>query len=462
MKKILLFIFLLASMSFAALIVEGNTGDYFAGEYSPRFWLTNNGKDDIKGFKVHIYFYVLTCSHCDDPAISGEYDITDYDLAGGKVSIKRVRYYLYKMTIDYPNTKIPANSRFPSKGKFLTFNAYSYGIGPNSNGVPFENFVVESSGKRLFGKHPDDLKKKTIGALTTNEQSGHVYLTLDVEDHKNKTGIVSGNENPRGVSFPKGKVTFTYWTYDWDELPRVPFDYAVLRLDVECPKGSYPFGRHHDTEDSNNRNSAKGEIWPNVINKNADLKYCFVPADKNSDLNYPFDTWHGVYANYSSSKVAHTEIIIDDEDSDNKNSWDIPENTPEDIKKGMKRIMNGGSNTTYHVVQWIGRDWEMMAKSSSVGETPVFSESQLVAAVPMAPAIKGFNRSAVTVELKSAGRVVVSVMNIRGDVIATVSQDNMQPGIHMVNWNSGAVPNGRYVVAVKQNGKFSAKNVILK
>ena len=53
-------------------------------------------------------------------------------------------------------------------------------------------------------------------------------------------------------------------------------------------------------------------------------------------------------------------------------------------------------------------------------------------------------------------------MNIRGDVVATVSQDNMQPGIHMVNWNSGAVPNGRYVVAVKQNGKFSAKNVILK
>lgn len=461
MKKILLFIFLLASMSFAALIVEGNTGDYFAGEYSPRFWLTNNGKDEIKGFKVYIYFFVRTCNHCEDPN-SGEYEITDYDLAGGKVSIKRVRSFLYKMTIDYPNTKIPANSRFPSKGKFLTFNAYSHGIGPNSNGVPFENFVVESSGKRLFGKHPDDLKKKTIGVLATDEQSGHVYLTLDVEDHKNKTGIVSGNENPRGVSFPKGKVTFTYWTYDWEELPRVPFDYAVLRLDVECPKGSYPFGRHHDTEDSNNKNSAKGEIWPNVINKNADLKYCFVPADKKSDLYYPFKTWHGVYANYSSSKVAHTEIIIDDEDSNNKNSWDIPENTPEDIKKGMKNIMNGDRNTTYHVVQWLGKDWEMMAKSSSVGGTPVFSESQLVAIAPTAPAIKGFNRSAVTVELKSAGRVVVSVMNIRGDVIATVSQDNMQPGIHMVNWNSGAVPNGRYVVAVKQNGKFSAKNVILK
>ena len=461
MKKILLFIFLLASMNFAALIVEGNTGNYFTGEYSPRFWLTNNGKDDIKGFKVHIYFYVSTCSHCKDQ-ISGKYTITDYDLAGGKVSIKRVRSYLYKMTIDYPNTKIPANSRFPSKGKFLTFNAYSDYIGPNSNGVPFENFVVESSGKRLFGKHPEDLKKKTIGVLVTNDQTGHVYLTLDVEDHKNKTGIVSGNKNPRGVSFPKGKVTFTYWTDDFEELPRVPFDYAVLRLDVECPKGSYPFGRHHDTEDSNNKNSAKGEIWPNVINKNADLKYCFVPADKKSDLYYPFKTWHGVYANYSSSKVAHTEINIDDEDSDNKNSWDIPKNTPEDIKKRMKNIMNGDRNTTYHVVQWTGKDWEMMAKSSPVNEIPASSESPLVAAVPTAPAIKGLSRSIVSVELKSAGDVKVSVVGINGAVLANVTEKSLQPGVHQVKWNSGMVPSGRYIVKIEQNGMVNAKNVILK
>ena len=164
----------------------------------------------------------------------------------------------------------------------------------------------------------------------------------------------------------------------------------------------------------------------------------------------------------SSSKVAHTEINIDDEDSDNKNSWDIPKNTPEDIKKRMKNIMNGDRNTTYHVVQWTGKDWEMMAKSSPVDEIPASSESPLVAAVPFAPAVKGLNRSIVSVELKSAGDVKVSVVGVNGAVLANVTEKNLQPGDHQIKWNSGVVPSGRYIVKIEQNGMVNAKNVILK
>ena len=47
-------------------------------------------------------------------------------------------------------------------------------------------------------------------------------------------------------------------------------------------------------------------------------------------------------------------------------------------------------------------------------------------------------------------------------LIVGIAQENLQPGVHFVKWNSGIVPNGRYIVKIEQNGMVSAKNVILK
>ena len=92
-------------------------------------------------------------------------------------------------------------------------------------------------------------------------------------------------------------------------------------MDTDCLEGTQAFNRHHDTEDSHNANTSTGNLGPNVVTKNATLEYCFVPADVNSTLEYPFAKEYGVFANYSSTNIVHSKIFMDDEDSDNANSW---------------------------------------------------------------------------------------------------------------------------------------------
>lgn len=130
----------------------------------------------------------------------------------------------------------------------------------------------------------------------------------------------------------------------------------MKRMDTDCLEGTQAFNRHHDTEDSHNANTSTGNLGPNVVTKNATLEYCFVPADENSTLAYPFAKEYGVFANYSSTNIVHSKIYMDDEDSDNANSWEWYD-TPSDIKERIKIIMNGSSNTIYFVVKWIEIVW---------------------------------------------------------------------------------------------------------
>ena len=119
--------------------------------------------------------------------------------------------------------------------------------------------------------------------------------------------------------------------------------------------------------------------------------------------------------------------------------------------------MSGSDNTTYHIVTRVKPN---VAKSAEVADNSV--SSAYVAAAPLAPAIKGLNRTSVAVELKSAGNVKVSIVNIRGAVVASIAQENLQAGAHQLQWNAAMVPSGRYVVKIEQNGMVNAKNVILK
>ena len=193
--------------------------------------------------------------------------------------------------------------------------------------------------------------------FTCNEEFS---FRLDLEDDDNGSEIVSGDPNPPGILVGAGGITFTYCVLEMadfdDQIPRVPYDYIVLRMDADCPEGTQAFNRHHDTEDSHNANTSTGNLGPNVVTKNATLEYCFVPADENSTLAYPFAKEYGVFANYSSTNIVHSKIYMDDEDSDNANSWEWYD-TPSDIKERIKIIMNGSSNTIYFVVKWIEIVW---------------------------------------------------------------------------------------------------------
>ena len=120
-------------------------------------------------------------------------------------------------------------------------------------------------------------------------------------------------------------------------------------------------------------------------------------------------------------------------------------------------VMYGDDNTFYHVIK---KKKNVLAKASTIeGSNALanFAENPVAAAE-----IKGINRNAVSIELKSAGNANISIMNIDGVVVAKISKENLQQGVYNIKWNSESIPNGRYIVAVKHNGLFSAKNVILK
>ena len=470
MYKIYLLVLLFFSMNFAAFTVEGNEGDRFYKEYTPSFWIVNKGSSEVKGFKIYIFIDVHQNMNNGEYPFNDELSISEPVLHGGKMSVKRMSAWVYRVTIDYSNVKIAAGGRFPAKGKYVTFNAYSDNISPYkvaSQGAVFGNFVIENLSKKvLFGTRPS-FKEKAVGLLKSfdyfyrnHNNSGYdADFILDVEDSNNRTGVKNKTDpNPPGITFLGGKIQFSYYPQYYEKLPEVPFDYVVLRLDTECPEGAYPFRRRHDTEDSHNANTVRGPIWPNKGGDNIAFEYCFMPKKEKAKLKYPFEKEFGVFAKYSAQNILHTELYVDDEDDDNNNSWHWYD-TPESIQKRVKEIMYGSSNTTYHMIRWNGFP---LKKSSPVNEVPVSSESPLVAAVPLAPAIKGLNRSIVSVELKSAGDVKVSVVGINGAVLANVTEKSLQPGDHQIKWNSGMVPSGRYIVKIEQNGMVNAKNVILK
>ncbi len=183
-----------------------------------------------------------------------------------------------------------------------------------------------------------------------------IVFHLDLEDDDNGSKILSGDPNPPGIDAGGGGITFKYCVLDMKDfnyqIPRVRYDYIVLRMDNDCPEGTYAFRRYHDTEDSNNANASTDNLGPSYVTKNASLEYCFVPADSNSKLEYPFDAKYGVFANVSSANIIHSEIYMDDEDSHNANSWDFY-GAPQNIQDRIAIIMNGSSNTIYYVVKWI-------------------------------------------------------------------------------------------------------------
>ena len=357
------------------------------------------------------------------------------------------------------------------------------------------------------------LWRATVGVIKADNKAScqrKFTITLDVEDHNNNTKVMAGSDDHPGIRLGRGRehTEFDYCVIDGSDIPRARYDYVVLRTSQFCPMGTYPFARRHDTEDSNNQNAPKksSAVWPSVIDNNARLEYCLVPRNS-SGKAYPFSASYGIFAaNPSLNNIVYTEFRLDDEDdgscdeevwveeyqpqpeydgegnyigetmvdmgyydcvgSSNNNGWKFYidvwgfSRLLTTYRRVTNIIYQKDSDTYFRYIHWNGK--ALSKSAETIVEAPAVGEIAPVAAVSVLPEIKGFNHSAVTVELKSAGKVVVSIMNIRGDVVATVSQDNLLPGIHMVKWNSGVVPNGRYVVAVKQNGKISAKNVILK
>ena len=477
MKKIYLIILLAVSMSFAIKTVMEDFSQGSCSEFSPVFNISTARTNGVNGFKVYVYFSVD--SENDKPELLTKRINIDQK----RVRMDPVTSHVYKVTLDYSDYNLPSNDRLFTGGELfrpftvtLKNGSVTHCLRPYPWGKNHHNFVIESKNRTVLeGKHPNF--RSRIGLPTTSPSQCEggsssaypneptIYIRLDTEDSDGATKIKKGDKSPNGITLSNSSIRFTYCVYEFSELPRAPYDYAVLKLDEQCPTGTYPVKRHHDCENSNPDNQGFGPMWPNKIGSDADLEYCFVPKASNSTLVYPFAgllsnaTKTSIFANVSNSNLAHSEIYIDDENKKNKNSWNYY--NAGWLKDRIEAIMSGDKNTYYHVVKWKGTYLNKSA-DVEVAESPISVENSLVAAVPQAPAIKGLDRSAVAVELKSEGNVKISIVNVNGSVIANIAQESLQPGVHQIKWNSGMVPSGRYIVKIEQNGMVNAKNVILK
>ena len=476
MKKIYLLILLVVSMSFAGVKVVG-PGLYEVNYQKASFKITNKGGSKVSGFKVTAY--ITACGYSKGLTIPEDL----LQLQGGKItSTTRLSAHLFKVDIDFSKQTIPANGTFPSNGKyvemalrnnaggkFCSARVTSPGSSTTQGDYEQTNYVVKNlSGKVLWGKAVSDEGNKRVGVLY-NGQSAYSScgtsidkentITLNSDGNNPKTGVTSGNTNPPGIYIPGNKKTITFSFCYESSVPRVNYDYIVLKMDKKCPDGTIEFARHHDTEDGK-KNSYTGDVWPNVIDGNATLYFCFVPKDASSKLRYPYAKEYGVFANRNVTNILYSEILVDDEHSNNKNKWPGWDDLSSDVQKRIRKIMSGTNKTTYFTIMWNGLSLSKSADAAFANN--ISAETPLVAAMPLAPAIKGLNRSAVAVELKSEGDVKVSIVNVNGSVVANIARENLQAGIHQIKWNAGMVPSGRYVVKIEQNGMVNAKNVILK
>ena len=484
MKKMLSLVLAAASMSFALTVIGSpdNQTSSDGGVFAPQFRFSTGRSLGVDGFKAYVYFSNDRANEM--PVLIKEAHA--YAQAAKKIELQKVSSHVYRVMMDFSNTSIPANSIFPPsptvffRAMITDASATTHALRPYIWGKNFRNIVVESLDGEILDGGPHPNLHSRVGVLAKNAstcKSGGIYFNTTVPLPDVMFSIESESDDcasriigpkPNGISVSSNRVFFQYCIFEYDELPRVSYDYAVLRLDDQCPVGSYPFRRTHDTEDDWGQNFVYGPVWPNSVGSNADFEYCFVPKDPNSTKVYPFDMTYtndyntSVFANVNKTGLAQSTLYVDDEDSNNDNSWyyyGLSKNKANEkaIIDRMQNIMSGSKNTTYHIVTRVNPN---AAKSAEVADNSV--SSAYVAAVPLAPAIKGLNRSVVSVELKSAGDAKISVVNVNGAQIANVVEKNLQPGVHQVKWNSGMVPSGRYIVKIEQNGMVNAKNVILK
>ena len=467
MKKTpLLITVLAASLSFAGIEITG-TRLYPSTQYTPTIIIKNTSQTEIlQGIKMYAYFA--------NEDLNAYYYFADMIGAGAYVQSMSVMNprspHVYRVEMDFGEVIIGPNTELPPINYF-TVQSYDHRGHWRAfyNDPQFKDIVIESKdGRVLHSRHPDF--KSRVGVLGRNCPSQFIdyKITMDTEDNNPETRFI-GDIGFRGVEVfgRKKDVHFYFCAVDFHDLKPVPYDHVVLRMDENCPDGTYPFSRIHDTEDKNNINEVEGHGWPSVVDKDIRLEFCFVPASPNSKNKFPLDGDFEFFANVPNDPtIASTTLHIDDEDSNCKNNWDYYgklNNT--ELRNRIHRIISGQGimytkDTDYKII----RKMRPLGKSAEVAtpDAPVSGDNMVVVNTPAAAVLKGFDHSSVSFEIETAGNTKVTITNAKGATVAKIAKDNLEPGIHHVEWHSGIVPNGVYFVRIEHKGKTSANTVFLK
>lgn len=131
--------------------------------------------------------------------------------------------------------------------------------------------------------------------------------------------------------------------------------YAVLKLGLSCPNGSFEMSRSIDNEDDDNANSFSGPIDPNVMGRNTSLKFCYFHAGTGFPMGaFPsIGIKYGVFHDYDVSPqpsfvISKRWVYSDDEDTSNQNGHS-PSGTTQ--ANDFARIVGTGKNTMFDMAR---------------------------------------------------------------------------------------------------------------
>ncbi len=172
-----------------------------------------------------------------------------------------------------------------------------------------------------------------------NSESISIYM--DDEDTRNNSRLTGW------VGATQSSTRFQFCRVNGDMFEPLSNneDYAVLKLSDSCPNNSIEFNRYFDNEDSRNNNHFTGNIFPNSVSRNTNLKFCYFKGANSGMDSFPdIGVEYGVFAprNFSKSLASGT-IYTDDEDNNNANGLNTHGHA------AIKAIIYGKANTVLNL-----------------------------------------------------------------------------------------------------------------
>ena len=287
---------------------------------------------DARPYCIHNNFVVRIDSglgklfQWDDRGSSADDDVSIWTSRGfyGEHLSSSLRDGFSQQDVILPNT-FSAWASYPS-GRY---NAYS---DVTQSVYALRKFnVVVANGPAPYSTHVKYHHRYSVGVIPDHiakcPLSNLISIYMDDED--------SGNANSHsgwiGATESTNNTIFHFCRVDGNSLSPAPLlankssRYSVLRLSNECPEGSLTEQRYFDNQDGGNNNWFRGDISPNVSDRNTRLNFCtYYSNSATSSIMKSFPEFgfpYGVIApsNFSLGKQAGW-IYTDDEDNKNQNS----------------------------------------------------------------------------------------------------------------------------------------------
>ncbi len=181
---------------------------------------------------------------------------------------------------------------------------------------------------------------------------GSELITIHMDDEDNQNA--NSHSGWIGAIVSTNNTTFVFCRVDGTLFTPSVAPYAVLQLSSQCPPQSFSFSRYFDNEDTNNQNSASGNVWPNWSTQWPDtatyLSFCLFPPAFQFPGTFPdLGIEYGVFAsNLPGLGLANGHLHTDDEDNGNGNSYDAGYSQ---LGTWASQIISGANNTDISLVK---------------------------------------------------------------------------------------------------------------